>query len=149
VKWRDAAGVEHKKVLGRVHASRRPARPGYLTRQEAQRQLDEILAQARRVGPGARRAVGAQPTFADAAREWLRYVEVDRRRRPSTPVRLTGSSVWDKQSGQILRRVTGVGALQEKTACREAVLSDAADGTRTHDLLHGKCRLFGIDPGSI
>jgi site-specific recombinase XerD len=28
--------------------------------------------------------VGAQPTFADAAREWLRYVEVDRRRRPST-----------------------------------------------------------------
>ena len=82
VKWRDAAGVEHLKVLGRVHASR--GRAGHLTRQEAQRQLDEILAEARRVGPGARRAVGAQPTFADAAREWLRYVEVDRRRRPST-----------------------------------------------------------------
>jgi integrase len=84
VKWRDAAGVEHKKVLGRVHTGRGQPRPGYLTRHEAQRQLDAILAEARRVGPGARRAVGAQPTFTDAADEWLRYVEVDRRRRPST-----------------------------------------------------------------
>lgn len=51
---------------------------------EAQRILDELLAEARRIGPGARRAVGREVTFADAAAEWLRYVELDRQRRPST-----------------------------------------------------------------
>ncbi len=83
-KWRDAAGVEHLRVLGRVWTGKGRAPEGYLTKQQAQRMLDELLAEARTVGPGARRAVGRQVTFADAAAEWLRYVEVDRRRRPST-----------------------------------------------------------------
>ncbi len=84
VKWRDAAGVEHKKVLGRVWSGAGRPREGYLTKQQAQRALDEILADARRVGPGARRRIGSQPTFADAAQEWLSYVEFDRKRRAST-----------------------------------------------------------------
>jgi integrase len=84
VKWRDAAGVEHKRMIGRVwNGSGRP-RAGYLAKQQAQRVLDEVLAEARQVGPGARRRVGDQPTFADAAAEWLRYVEFDRKRRAST-----------------------------------------------------------------
>ncbi len=84
VKWRDAAGVEHKKVLARVWTSAGRPREGYLTKQQAQRALDEILAEARRAGPGARRRIGSRPTFADAASEWLRYVEFDRKRRAST-----------------------------------------------------------------
>ena len=50
VKWRDAAGVEHKRVLGRVWSATGRPREGYLTKQQAQRALDEILAEARRVG---------------------------------------------------------------------------------------------------
>jgi integrase len=84
VKWRDAAGVEHKRIIGRVWSGSGRPRPGYLAKQQAHRVLDEILAEARRVGPGARRRVGDQPTFADAAAEWLRYVEFDRKRRAST-----------------------------------------------------------------
>jgi integrase len=84
VKWRDAAGVEHKKVLGRVWTHKGPPREGYLTKNEARRMLDELLAQARRVGPGARRADSRSLTFADAAAEWLRYVEVDRKRSANT-----------------------------------------------------------------
>jgi integrase len=84
VKWRDAAGVEHKRMIGRVWTGSGRPRAGYLAKQQAQRVLDEILAEARQVGPGARRRVGDQPTFADAAAEWLRYVEFDRKRRAST-----------------------------------------------------------------
>jgi integrase len=83
-KWRDAAGVEHLRVLGRVWTGKGRPRDGYLTKQQAQAVLDELLAEARKVGPGARRAVGRQVTFADAAAEWLRYVEHDRKRRPTT-----------------------------------------------------------------
>lgn len=86
VKWRDAAGVEHLRVLGRVWTGKGRPAEGYLTKQEAQRQLDEILVQARRVGPGARRAVGRGVSFEEAAREWLRYVQHDRRRRATTMV---------------------------------------------------------------
>ncbi len=71
-------------MLGRVWSATGRPREGYLTKQQAQHALDEILADARRVGPGARRRVGSQPTFADAAQEWLHYVEFDRKRRAST-----------------------------------------------------------------
>jgi hypothetical protein len=57
-KWRDAAGVEHLRVLDRVWTGKGRPAEGYLTKQEAQRQLDELLVQARREGPGARRAAG-------------------------------------------------------------------------------------------
>jgi Phage integrase SAM-like domain len=84
VKWRDAAGVKHKKVLGRVWTGKRRPPAGYLTKGQARRVFDELLVEARSVRPGAQRMVGRQVTFADAAAEWLHYVEFDRRRRPST-----------------------------------------------------------------
>ena len=83
-KWRDAAGVEHLRVLGRVWTGKGRPREGYLTKSEAQRILDELLVQARKVGPGAHRADSRRVTFADGAAEWLRYLEVDRKRRPNT-----------------------------------------------------------------
>jgi integrase len=82
-KWRDAGG-QHQRVLGRVWTGRGRPIAGYLTKRSAQEALDTILADARRgqlVGPV--RPTGGV-TFADAAAEWLRYVEEDRRRRPST-----------------------------------------------------------------
>ena len=81
-KWRDA-GVTQR-VLGKVWRGRGRPPAGYLTKQGAQRELDEILAEARReqVAQPVTGLVGA--TFADAAAEWLRYVEHDRGRRPST-----------------------------------------------------------------
>jgi integrase len=82
-KWRDAAG-QHQRVLGRAWTQRGRPPEGYLTKQLAQRELDAILADARRgqlIAP-------VRPTggvcFEEAAREWLRYVEYDRKRRRST-----------------------------------------------------------------
>ena len=83
VKWRDAAG-QHQRVLGRVWEGRGKPTAGHLTKRGAQHALDEILADARRgqlLGP-VRPSGGV--TFADATAEWLRYVEHDRKRRPST-----------------------------------------------------------------
>lgn len=83
VKWRDAAG-QHQRVLGKVWTGRGKPAGGYLTKRTAQHALDEILADARRgqLLPPLRPSGGV--SFADAAAEWLRYVEHDRRRRPST-----------------------------------------------------------------
>ena len=83
VKWRDAAG-QHQRVLGKVWTGRGKPAAGYLTKRTAQHALDEILADARRgqLLPPLRPSGGV--SFADAAAEWLRYVEHDRRRRPST-----------------------------------------------------------------
>lgn len=82
-KWRDAQG-QHQRTLGKVWSGRGRPTSGCLTKQGAQRELDGILAEARRgqlVFSG--RPVGGL-SFADAAAEWLRYVEHDRKRRPST-----------------------------------------------------------------
>ena len=82
-KWRDAQG-QHQRTLGKVWRGRGRPTSGHLTKQGAQRELDGILAEARRgqlVFSG--RPVGGL-SFADAAAEWLRYVEHDRKRRPST-----------------------------------------------------------------
>ena len=82
-KWRDAAG-QHKRVLGKVWKGRGRPTVGHLTKQGAQRELDEILAEARRGQLIASSRPVAGATFADAAAEWLRYIEHDRKRRPST-----------------------------------------------------------------
>ena len=81
--WRDASGHQHKRVLGRVWSGRGRPERGFLTKQGAQQLLDELLVEARRSGPLT--AVEAHDaTFADATAEWLRYVEFDRQRRPTT-----------------------------------------------------------------
>jgi len=55
-----------------------------MTKRIAQQALDEILADARRGQPLPPLRPSGGVSFADAAAEWLRYVEHDRRRRPST-----------------------------------------------------------------
>jgi integrase len=66
-----------------VDEAGRPAE-GYLTKQAAQRELDAILADARRHRITSQPRLASTVTFAEAAAEWLRYVEHDRKRRPST-----------------------------------------------------------------
>lgn len=82
-RWRDAAGIQHEKVLGKVWAGRGRPAAGYLTKQGARQLLDELLVDARKTGPAAARR-DHDVSFEDAAREWLRYVEFDRGRRAST-----------------------------------------------------------------
>lgn len=82
-KWRDAEG-QHQIVLGRAWTRRGKPAEGYLTKQGAQRELDAILADARRQRITSQPRLSSTVTFAEAAREWLRYVEHDRKRRPST-----------------------------------------------------------------
>ena len=98
--WRDADG-RHQRLLGPAHVkdSRRRTPRGaviwrvgdgpkpdlsYLTPQEAAAALRELLAAApKQATPAGERTAGAV-TFGDACREWLRYVEHDKRRAPST-----------------------------------------------------------------
>jgi hypothetical protein len=60
------------------------ARRGLPAKQGAQRELDAIFADARRHRLTSQPRLASTVTFAEAAREWLRYVEHDRKRRPST-----------------------------------------------------------------
>jgi len=81
--WRDATGTQHKRVLAKVWSAGGRPPAGHLSRKGARERLDDILAEARRTVP--RTAAGARGvTFAEAAAEWLRFVEFDRKRRPST-----------------------------------------------------------------
>ena len=82
-KWRDADG-QHQKVLGRAYVGRGRPPEGYLTKVGAQRELDAILATARAGRVPAKRARSELVTLAQAAEEWIEYLEVDRQRRPST-----------------------------------------------------------------
>jgi integrase len=82
-KWRDGEG-QHQAVLGKAWTKRGKPAEGYLTKQGAQRELDAILADARRNRLTSQPRRSSTVTFAEAAREWLRYVEHDRKRRPST-----------------------------------------------------------------
>jgi integrase len=98
--WRDADG-RHQRLLGPAHVKdshRRTPRgaviwrvgdgpkpdPSYLTPPEAAAALRELLVAARKdPTPAGERAAGAV-TFGDACADWLRYVEHDKRRAPST-----------------------------------------------------------------
>jgi integrase len=82
LKYRLPDGRQVQKLLGpawNAH-SRPPA--GYYTKRTAEEALQELLADARRGTLEGSRTAGA--TFADAAAEYLRYVEVDRERERST-----------------------------------------------------------------
>ena len=93
--WRDSDG-RHKRVLGPAWVKRNghtargavkwraadgPAPDGYLTPNQAEAKLRDLLAKAptKRTTPRP-----PQRTFGEACAEWLRYVEHDRARRPST-----------------------------------------------------------------
>ncbi len=92
--WRDGEG-RHKKTLGpawvkphgqtakgavKWRAAGGPKPEGFLTPRDAEEALRLLLAAAPREKPVGR----VQHTFGEACDEWLRYVEHDRERRPST-----------------------------------------------------------------
>ena len=83
-KYRLPDGRQVQKVVGPAWTQRGRPTDGYFTKRTAQDWLRDVLDEARRgTLPGMIRT-GA--TFADAAEEWLRYVEEDRGRKPSTLV---------------------------------------------------------------
>jgi integrase len=80
LKYRLVDGQQVQRKLGpAAMGNGRPA-AGYYTRKQAEDALQEVLADARRGTADTR----AGATFADASAEFLRYVEHDREREPST-----------------------------------------------------------------
>ncbi len=81
-KYRLPDGRQVQKKLGPAWAERGRPPAGYLTRRTAEDWLRRVLDEARRgTLPG---MVRTRATFADAAAEWLRYIEQDRMRKAST-----------------------------------------------------------------
>src|SRR6202453_2302477 len=81
-KYRLPDGRQVQRKIGPAWTERGRPAAGYLTKRTAEAWLRDLLDQARHgTLPGMERT-GA--TFADAAAEWLRYIEQDRRRKPST-----------------------------------------------------------------
>lgn len=83
-KYRLPDGRQVQKKLGPGWTGRGRPPAGYFTKRVAEAWLDDVLAQARRGELPGMVATGA--TVADAAAEWLRYVEHDRACKPSTLV---------------------------------------------------------------
>ncbi len=81
-KYRAADGRQRNRRLGPAWTGRGRPPHGYLTKRTAQQALEGILADLRRGGTDGASRSGA--TFRDASAEYLRYVEHDRGRRPST-----------------------------------------------------------------
>lgn len=81
-KYRLPDGRQVQKKIGPAWTARGRPAAGYLTKHLAEAWLREVLHKATRgVLPG---QVRTGATFADAAAEWLRYIEIDRQRKPST-----------------------------------------------------------------
>jgi integrase len=81
-KYRLPDGRQVKKTIGPAWTERGRPRAGYYTKRGAEAWLYDVLAQARAgTLPG---MVRTGVTFADACEEYLRYVEVDLDRKPST-----------------------------------------------------------------
>jgi integrase len=81
-KYRLPDGRQVQKKIGPAWTGRGRPAAGYVTKRLAEDWLRSVLEEARRgTLPG---AVRTGATFADAAAEWLRYIEHDRARKPST-----------------------------------------------------------------
>jgi integrase len=80
---RTADGKRLQRKLGRAWMKRSRPPEGYITRPQAELQLAEILGGRNPEVPVEPRP-GDDVTFGQACREWMRYVEFDRKRRPST-----------------------------------------------------------------
>jgi integrase len=85
MKYRLPDGRQVQRLIGPAWTSKRDAPPpGYFTKRGAEQVLDEVLVRARRGELGG--VVRTKATLAEAAAEWLRYVEHDRQRKASTVV---------------------------------------------------------------
>ncbi len=81
-KYRLPDGRQVQKKIGPAWSERGRPSAGYFTKRLAEDWLREVLSHARAgTLPG---MVRTGVTFAEAAAEWLRYVEHDRGRKPST-----------------------------------------------------------------
>lgn len=81
-KYRLPDGRQVRKKIGPAWADRGRPPEGYFTKRTAEVWLQDVLAQARRgTLPGIRKS---GVTFAEAAEEWMRFIEQDRGRKPST-----------------------------------------------------------------
>src|SRR5579859_3704896 len=81
-KYRLPDGRQVQRKIGPAWTERGRPAAGYVTRRSAEAWLRDLLDEARRgTLPG---MVRTGATFADAAAEWLRYVEHDRMRKSST-----------------------------------------------------------------
>jgi integrase len=80
---RTADGRRLQRTLGRAWLKRSRPPGGYLTRVQAEARLHAMLAGQDPDVP-VEPIAGSEVTFGAAAREWLRYVEYDRKRRPTT-----------------------------------------------------------------
>jgi len=81
-KYRVPDGRQVQKKIGPAWTGRGRPADGYFTKRTAQAWLDDVLSKARAGTLPGMTARGV--TFADAATEWLRLVEDDRERKPST-----------------------------------------------------------------
>ena len=82
LKYRLADGAQRMTLLGPVWTERSRPPAGYFTPKTAEEALQATLSDARRgLLPDSRRS---GRTFGEACDEWLRYIEHDRQRRPST-----------------------------------------------------------------
>jgi integrase len=80
--YRLADGREVRRKIGPAWTARGRPAAGYFNKRTAEAWLSDVLDQARRgTLPG---AVRTGATLADAAAEYLRYVEIDRARKPTT-----------------------------------------------------------------
>jgi hypothetical protein len=97
-KYRLPDGRQVQKKIGPAWTKRGRPPNGYFTKPLADDWLRRALDEARRgVVPG---MVQTGATFADAAAEWLRYVEHDRKRKPS---RLKPSAALWSTPGRVVR----------------------------------------------
>jgi integrase len=81
-KYRLPDGRQVKKRIGPAWTSRGRPPAGYFTKRTAEAWLRDLLDEARRgTLPG---LIRTNVSFREAAAEWLRYIEVDRQRKPST-----------------------------------------------------------------
>jgi integrase len=81
-KYRLPDGRQVQRRIGLAWTERGRPEPGFFTRRSAQAGLDDLLAEARRGElPG---MVRTGATFADAVAEYMRWLEHDRQRKPST-----------------------------------------------------------------
>lgn len=83
-KYRLPDGRQVQKKIGPAWTERGRPAAGFFTKRLAEEWLGNVLHQASRGIMEGQTRTGA--TFADAAAEWLRYVEFDRERKPSTVV---------------------------------------------------------------
>lgn len=81
-KYRLPDGRQVQKKIGPAWSERGRPAAGFFTKRLAEEWLRDVLHQASRGTLAAQTRTGV--LFADAAAEWLRYVEVDRERKPST-----------------------------------------------------------------